>query len=303
MTFIYLAAIVGANLIVTEFGPGASVITAFLLIGLVITTRDRLHEAWSGNGLRWKMAALIATGGLLSYLVNADAGRIALASFVAFAVSETADAIVYHRLRDRGWYIKVNGSNVGSAALDSILFPTLAFGLFLPWVILGQFVAKVFGGAIWSWILRPRSLVLLLLLVPTSVSAQILAVGVGSATTQYGTNVVNEWYLSSPPVTSINMRLYGIASIQFNDINSPTFVTAIDAPIVSGAWGWTALGPGLVWLPFNDYRPRGTVTSTTGLNLYWRGWQGIVIGSTEVADLSDNWVVVVKLSYTLAFKR
>jgi len=49
--------------------------------------------------------------------------------------------------------VRVNGSNVVSAAVDSVVFPTLAFGSFLPWVILGQFLAKVAGGAVWSLIL------------------------------------------------------------------------------------------------------------------------------------------------------
>jgi hypothetical protein len=37
--------------------------------------------------------------------------------------------------------------------VDSVLFPTIAFGAFLPAIVLGQFVAKVAGGAVWSWIL------------------------------------------------------------------------------------------------------------------------------------------------------
>lgn len=41
-----------------------------------------------------------------------------------------------------------------SAAIDSVLFPTLAFGVFMPHIVLMQFAAKVGGGAIWSWVLR-----------------------------------------------------------------------------------------------------------------------------------------------------
>jgi uncharacterized PurR-regulated membrane protein YhhQ (DUF165 family) len=63
---------------------------------------------------------------------------------------------MYHLLRHRRWSIKVNGSNVVSAAADSLIFPTLAFGALLPWIVLGQFVAKVAGGALWSIVLRPR---------------------------------------------------------------------------------------------------------------------------------------------------
>ena len=152
----YLAAIVAANLSVAAFGPGVTIVNAFVFIALDLTARDRLHEAWRHSGLAWKMAALIATGSGLSYLLNAAAGPIALASLVAFGVSAAIDALCYHLLRGRAYLVKVNGSNVVSAAANSIIFRTLAFGALLPWVVFGQFVAKVAGGAIWAWLLRPK---------------------------------------------------------------------------------------------------------------------------------------------------
>ena len=82
-----------------------------------------------------------------------EAGRIALASSVAFGVASLADAIAYHLLRRRSWMQRANGSNVVGAAVDSVVFPTLAFGALLPLVILGQFVAKVAGGFVWSLLL------------------------------------------------------------------------------------------------------------------------------------------------------
>lgn len=152
----YLFAIVIANLMVAALGPAVTPITAFLLIGLDLTARDRLHEAWRGQRLWLNMVALIASGSIISYLLNANAGPIALASFVAFAASGAVDALVYHLLGSRAYLVRVNGSNVVSAAVDSLLFPTLAFGMLLPWVVLGQFVAKVAGGAVWAWILNGR---------------------------------------------------------------------------------------------------------------------------------------------------
>ena len=81
----------------------------------------------------------------------------ALASFVAFAVSAALDTATYHILRDRAYLLRVNGSNVVSAAADSLIFPALAFGLPLLWpIVLGQFVAKVAGGALWAWVLARR---------------------------------------------------------------------------------------------------------------------------------------------------
>ena len=150
---LYLLAIVLANLTVAMFGPGMTIVNAFLFIGLDLTARDRLHDAWRGNRLVPKMIALIAAGSLLSWLLNRNAGQIALASFVAFAVATSVDALVYHLLGRYPRWLRINGSNIPSALVDSLLFPTLAFGLFLWPVVLGQFLAKTVGGFVWSLVL------------------------------------------------------------------------------------------------------------------------------------------------------
>lgn len=150
----YLAAIVLANLAVARFGPSSVIIVAFLFIGLDLTARDRLHDAWRGNHLFGKMALLIATGSILSYLLNRDAGQIALASFVAFAAAAIVDTVVYHLLGGYPRWLRINGSNIPSAAVDSIIFPTLAFGSFLWPIVLGQFLAKTLGGFVWSLFFR-----------------------------------------------------------------------------------------------------------------------------------------------------
>lgn len=155
LVIIYLAAIVAANLSVATFGPASTPINAFLLIGLNLSTRDRLHDLW-GRHVARNMLLLIAAGGAISYALNAGAGRIALASVAAFALSEAVDALIYHLGHRRSYLIRSNVSNVGGAAVDSVLFPVLAFGGFPVGIILGQFVAKVLGGLLWSLILRPR---------------------------------------------------------------------------------------------------------------------------------------------------
>jgi hypothetical protein len=173
---IYLLAIVAANLSIVLLGPAWAPINAFLFIGLDFTLRDKLHDRWatavehhwseenaySRFSGAWiapapvfvKMGLLVAAGGLISYALNADAGQIAVASSVAFAIAASLDAVVYHLLRKKDWYTRANGSNVAGSAADSILFPTLAFGSFMPLVILAQFVAKVFGGALWALLLK-----------------------------------------------------------------------------------------------------------------------------------------------------
>lgn len=149
---LYLAAIVLANLTVAAFGPNMTIVNAFLFIGLDLTARDRLHDTWRGHYLLPKMAGLIAAGSLLSWLLNRNAGQIALASFVAFAAAATVDALVYHLLGRYPRWLRINGSNIPSALVDSILFPTLAFGAFLWPIVLGQFLAKTLGGFLWSLI-------------------------------------------------------------------------------------------------------------------------------------------------------
>ena len=153
---LYLVAIALANLSVSYFGPSSAIVNAFLFIGLDLTTRDRLHQQWHGKHLWLKMFALVASGSILSYILNANAGPIALASFVSFLVSGLVDTLVYHLLRDRKDLIRVNGSNISSALADSLIFPTLAFGQFLPLIVLGQWLAKITGGFIWSLILRKK---------------------------------------------------------------------------------------------------------------------------------------------------
>lgn len=153
LVVVYLAAIVTANLTVAAFGPSVSIINAFLLIGLDLSTRDALHERWQHRHLLLKMTALVASGSVLSWLLNRDAGRIALASAVAFGAAAIADTVIYHLLRRSSRLRRMNGSNSVSAAIDSILFPTIAFGGFMPLITLGQYAAKVVGGALWAWIL------------------------------------------------------------------------------------------------------------------------------------------------------
>lgn len=150
----YLFAIVAANLLVARFGPGISILNAFLFIGLDLSSRDALHERWQRGQLMWKMAALAGAGSLLSWLLNRGAGRIALASAVAFGTAAVVDAVVYHLVRRSPRLTRMNASNSVSAAVDSLVFPTLAFGGFMPLITFGQYVAKVGGGAIWAWVLN-----------------------------------------------------------------------------------------------------------------------------------------------------
>lgn len=148
----YLAAIVIANLTLTRWGPSAIIPNAFFLIGLDLITRDRLSDFWGTT--RWrKMGLLIAVGGMLSYWVNRDAAQIAVASTISFAVAEGAEALAYHVLRRQRWADRAPRAALLGAAIDSIVFPTLAFGTFVFATSFAQFAAKLAGAVVWTWVI------------------------------------------------------------------------------------------------------------------------------------------------------
>ena len=145
---IYAAAMTLANLSVATWGPWVSPINAFVLIGLDLALRDWLHVRLRA----WQMALLILATGALTYALNPAAGMIAVASSVAFTAAALVDWATFAKLRG-SWLFRANGSNVAGAAVDSLIFPTLAFGVLMPHIVAMQFVAKVAGGAVWAWVI------------------------------------------------------------------------------------------------------------------------------------------------------
>jgi queuosine precursor transporter len=153
----YIAAMVTANLLVWWLGPWSSPFIAFVLIGLDLTLRDVMHDRLN----RWQMLAVVLTGGALTWLLNPSAANIAIASATAFSVSALADWTAYTLLRNRPWLVRSNGSNVVGSAVDSVIFPLMAFGTGMGWpkllsIIATQFACKVGGGAVWAWLIRKR---------------------------------------------------------------------------------------------------------------------------------------------------
>jgi uncharacterized PurR-regulated membrane protein YhhQ (DUF165 family) len=78
---------------------------------------------------------------------------IAVASAVSFLVASVVDWSMFVKTTG-SWIKRANVSNVAGAAVDSLLFPTIAFGVLMPEIIALQFIAKVFGGAVWSFLLQ-----------------------------------------------------------------------------------------------------------------------------------------------------
>lgn len=98
-------------------------------IGAALVLRDWIQQL---AGLAWTLA-LVVLGGAASYLIGDAAGwtslrKIAVASLIAFIVSETAEAVVFTPLRNRSLTAGVLASGLVGNALDSWLFLTLAFG-------------------------------------------------------------------------------------------------------------------------------------------------------------------------------
>jgi uncharacterized PurR-regulated membrane protein YhhQ (DUF165 family) len=89
--------------------------------GLSFGVRDALHEA----GGRTRVIAAIVVGAALSWLV---APSLAVASGVAFLLSEFADLCVYAPLRERRWVAAVIASNLVGAMVDTAVFLGIAFG-------------------------------------------------------------------------------------------------------------------------------------------------------------------------------
>jgi uncharacterized PurR-regulated membrane protein YhhQ (DUF165 family) len=96
----------------------------------------------------------LATG-LITFALNPAAGKIAIASACAFSAAALVDWATFAKLKG-SWLFRANGSNVAGAAVDSLIFPTLAFGVLMPHIVAMQFVAKIAGGALWAYVLNKR---------------------------------------------------------------------------------------------------------------------------------------------------
>lgn len=148
--WIYVMALCLANVSVYIWGPASTPLNAFLLIGLDLTLRDRLHDQYGFVGA--SALALLAAG--ISYVFNPAGAAIAVASAVSFGLASLADGSLYQVLRGRSYLVRTNGSNTAGALVDSLTFPTIAFGMVMPEIVAMQFAAKVAGGAVWSALLR-----------------------------------------------------------------------------------------------------------------------------------------------------
>jgi queuosine precursor transporter len=139
-----VATVVAANWAIARFGfvPvgfGLVAPAGVYFAGLAFGLRDVVHDTIG----RRAVFACIAVGGLVSVLVSPV---FAVASAVAFVVSEMADFAVYEPLRERQWAVAAGASNVVGAIVDSALFLWLAFASLDH--LAGQVVGKLWMGAL-----------------------------------------------------------------------------------------------------------------------------------------------------------
>lgn len=134
----FVATVVLANWAVERYGVvpvgfGLMAPAAVYFVGLAFTLRDLVHDHLGRVGV----LVAIAIGGAVSALVSP---AFAVASAVAFLLSELADFAIYTPLRERNWLGAVALSNVVGLVIDSVVFLWLAFHSFefLPGQIVGK---------------------------------------------------------------------------------------------------------------------------------------------------------------------
>lgn len=141
----YAAAIVAANWLTAHHGLvpvgfGLTATAGTYSAGAALMLRNLVQDAL---GRRFVVLA-IAAGAALSALTSP---ALALASGVAFGISELADTAVYTPLRRSGWTRAVLPASLLGALLDSLLFLSIAGFPVTTRGVAGQLVGKTW--AVW----------------------------------------------------------------------------------------------------------------------------------------------------------
>lgn len=143
---LYLLSIVAGVVAIDLFGvvpiPGGFMAPAAVyVVGVTLILRDWLHELFAD---RRPVFLAIVAGAVISALFSPG---LALASGVAFLVSETLDMGVYEQIRSRLNSVPAGMavSNAVSIPVDSLIFLTLAFGSleFFWGQVIGKAIATV----------------------------------------------------------------------------------------------------------------------------------------------------------------
>ena len=137
---LFMSTILAANFVTARYGMvpvgfGLVATAGTYFAGLAFVLRDSLQDEAGKRATLW----VIACGAVLSFAVSSPA--IALASALAFGLSEVADLLIYTPLRKRGYVRAALASNVVGTVVDTFVFLLVAG--FPLWASLpGQLVGK-----------------------------------------------------------------------------------------------------------------------------------------------------------------
>lgn len=138
----YIACIVLANVLTEHLGLvpigfGLMVTAGTFAAGGVLLARNVTQDA---TGRAVIVLLMLAGCGLSWWLASP---QLAVASAVAFALSETADMAVYTPLRARGWSRAVAAASLVGAVVDTFAFLYLAGFPLTADTVTGQLLVKV----------------------------------------------------------------------------------------------------------------------------------------------------------------
>ncbi len=140
----YLSTIVFANWLAARYGLvpigfGLMATAGTFAAGLAFVARDAVQDAAG----RLASIAVLAVGCAMSWFLASP--TLAVASAVAFGLSELADMAVYTPLRKRGYVRAAIASNLVGAVVDTFVFLSLAgFGI-TSLIVAGQLTGKAYA--------------------------------------------------------------------------------------------------------------------------------------------------------------
>lgn len=137
---VYLGGVVAANWLTEHFGLvpagfGLMTTAGTYAAAVVIVSRNFSQDVIG----RWRVIALMVAGAALSWFLASP--RLAVASLVAFTLSELADMFIYTPLRDRGRSRAVLLASTVGGVVDTFTFLLIA-GFPLLLAAPGQLVVK-----------------------------------------------------------------------------------------------------------------------------------------------------------------
>ena len=131
-------------------GFGMTAPSGVLMVGAALVLRDQVQEHL---GAKWALGGILV-GAILSYLL-ADP-FIALASILAFGVSELVDFGAYTYVRKYGRALAVAASGLVGAVMESIVFLYVAFGslAYVEGQIFGKLIISLLAAAAIKYVIK-----------------------------------------------------------------------------------------------------------------------------------------------------